>query len=184
MAKIKIVRDEVVFEGAFIRTIKRYFKDKNGHEQVWEMVERKNCKRIVVIAAITPEKEIILEKIYRVPFKNYVIELPAGLMDIEGEPEESAARRELLEETGYAVDEISLLDSGPFNTGLLKDELAVFLGLNAVKIKEPELESSEDIAIIKVPLKNLLNFLAGSPLKHDVKIPMVLAHLAAHGLSV
>ena len=184
MAKIKIIRDEIVFEGAFVRTIKRYFKDKNGREQVWQMVERKNCKRIVVVAAITPEKEIILEKIYRVPFKDYVIELPAGLMDIKGESEESAAKRELLEETGYAVDDMSLLDTGPFNTGLLKDELAVFLGLNARKIREPELESSEDLTIIKVPLKNLLNFLAANRLKHDVKIPLVLAHLASRGLLI
>ena len=77
-----------------------------------------------------------------------------------------------------------LLDAGPFNTGLLKDELAIFLGLDAKKIKEPELESSEDLTIIKVPLKNLLNFLATSRLKHDIKIPVVLTHLAARGLFI
>jgi len=96
--KFKILHDEIVFNGKFIKTIRRHFLDRAGHKIFWEMVERKlggrngKKKRIVAIAAITPKREIVLEKCFRVPLKDYTIELPAGLMDKPGESEKSAIR--------------------------------------------------------------------------------------------
>lgn len=176
--KIKIENDKLVYDGKFIQTIERYFIDTNGNPGVWEMVRRKSNGRIVVIAAITAEKEIILEKHFRIPFRSYVIELPAGLMDRDKEKEEELARRELLEETGYTVDKLELLMAGPFNTGLVDDELAVYFGMNAHRIQEPVLEDSEDIEIIKVPLDRLFEFLSNpKDIKADIKIAAIIPFL-------
>lgn len=151
---LEILEDKLVYDGKFIQTIARYFKDKNGDTHVWDMVRRKARGRVVAIAALTPKREVILEKIFRVPYKGYTYELPAGLMDIAGESEEGAARRELLEETGYAVDRAKLLISGPYNAGLLdaKDEIAIYWAEGARFVKAPDLEPTEDIEVIKVPL--------------------------------
>ena len=71
----------------------------------WEYVERPNVTGIVVIVPVTRDGELVLIEQYRVPVDRPVIELPAGLAgDVpgtEGERLEAAARRELLEETGY-----------------------------------------------------------------------------------
>jgi len=183
LAKLKILHDEVVFNGKFIRALIRHFRTRHGNMQTWEMVKRKTYGRIVIIAAITPDGEIILEKNYRVPLKSYVIELPAGLIDKKGESEIDAARRELLEETGYVVDKMEMVVSGPFNAGLLDDEVAIFLGTNARKVKEPELEECEDIEVLKVPLKKLLDYLASlKGIKADVKIPAMLPYIQKRGL--
>ena len=180
---MKILRDEIVYDGKFIRTIRRHFLNTAGKPHVWEMVERKTYGRIVAIAAITPKKEIILEKTFRIPLKSYVFEFPAGLMDKKGESEKIAIRRELLEETGYVVDKVRLLYAGPFNTGMIDDRMAVYLGTNARKIAEPKPEPAEDITVVKVPLKNLLNFLSSQKrVLCDIKIPAVLPYLEKEGL--
>jgi len=180
---IKVLSDEVIYDGRFIQVIKRKFSGRDGRTGVWEMVKRKTYGRIVAVAAITPEKEILLEKIFRVPLNSYTLELPAGLMDVAGESELEAIRRELLEETGYVSDHIEFLTGGPFNPGLVADELAIYLARDIRLVSEPKLENSEDIEVIKVPLKDLLNFLSSQKThKPDVKIATVIPHLMKLGL--
>jgi 8-oxo-dGTP pyrophosphatase MutT (NUDIX family) len=180
---MRIIKDEVVYEGEFIRVIKRRFLDREGAVRMWEMVERKIHGRIVAIAAITPRGELVLEKTFRVPLQASVFEIPAGLMDIEGETEEAAIRRELLEETGYTVDAVELLYEGPFNGGLSTDEMAVYLGRNARKVGATALDAAEEIEVVLVPLQKLFEFLssAGGE-KIDIKVAALIPFLAARGL--
>ena len=183
---MKILHDETVYDGKFIKTLRRHYRDAKGEGKVWEMVERKTKGRIVGIAAITPKLEIVLEKSFRIPIKSYVLELPAGLPDREGETEEELAQRELLEETGYGVDEVKFLIGGCISAGIITDELALYLGINARKVKEPELEPSEDIEVIKVPVNKLPEYLLETinkgEIKVDVKIITVLPFLEKYKL--
>lgn len=181
---MKVLNDELVYDGRFIQVINRYFMDRNGKKGVWEMVRRKTYGDIIGIAAITREKEIILEKIFRVPLNDYVLELPAGLMDIKGESEEAMVKRELLEETGYVVESVEELMRGPFSSGLREGEMAIYFGMNAYFVGERQLESAEDIEVIKVPLDRLLDYLTEQKgkLKVDLKIASVIPYLERKGL--
>lgn len=82
----------------------------------WEFVERKNISGIVAIVAVTDSGKLLLIEQYRPPVDKNVIELPAGLAgdsrENAGEALENAARRELLEETGYAAREMEQLVAG------------------------------------------------------------------------
>src|SRR3989338_1193460 len=176
--KIKVLSDEIVYDGQFLQTIRRHFWDREGNKKSWEMIKRKIYGRIVAIAALTPEREIILEKIYRVPCGKYVLELPAGLTDRKNESEEEAIRRELLEETGYTVDEVKPLFSGYISAGMSDDEMAVYVETNARLVQEPELEGMEDIEVVKVPLNDLVNYLRkNAGIKPDAKIAAVISFL-------
>ena len=178
---IKILDDEIAYDGQFIQTIKRRFIDLDGKEQIWEMVRRKVFGRIVLVVAITPQNEIVLEKIFRIPLKNHVLELPAGLIDAKGEKEKDTAARELLEETGYAAKTMELLCAGPFNAGLSADELAVYIGIGATKIQKTRKESTEDIEVVTVPLKSLMDYMATTDTKIDIKLPAILPFLEKRG---
>lgn len=181
--KIKILNDEIVYDGEFIQTIRRYFIDREGTKRAWEMIRRKIYGRIVAIAAITPEKEIILEKIYRVPCNSYVVELPAGLTDRKDESEEEAIRRELLEETGYTVDEVRPLFSGYISAGASDDEMAVYVGTNARLTQKSKPEATEELEIIKIPLAGLIEYVSAQKdgVKADVKIAAILPFLEKLG---
>lgn len=182
---MKITKEEIAYNGRFI-TVKNYFIEKNKNQTgIWEAVEIKNANKVVSIFALTKNNEVILEKIFRVPLKSYVIELPAGLMDKKNETPEDVIKRELLEETGYKIPgKIEFIIEGPFNAGLTPIEIIFFFGKNAEKISEPNLENEEDITVIKVPIDDLINFLTTKNEEYyiDVKILSVLPIIQKKGL--
>ena len=94
---MKITKEETIFEGKYLKFKKKYFIDKNGEEKAWEYVEKNNAdSTFVVIFALTKNKEVILEKNYRVPFEKWFIELPMGACDQKEEKEIEAARDVLI----------------------------------------------------------------------------------------
>jgi ADP-ribose pyrophosphatase len=109
-------------EGRFLRLIKC------GR---WEYVDRTNSSGAAVIVAVTIERKILLIEQYRIPVGRRVIELPAGLAgDIPGQESEAlatAAKRELLEETGYEAEEMKWLACGPPTAGLSSELVTFFL---------------------------------------------------------
>ncbi|KAK7701907.1 ADP-ribose diphosphatase [Diaporthe eres] len=103
--------------------------------------------------------EIVLQKQYRPPANQVMIEVPAGLVD-EGETAEQSAVRELKEETGYVgkVTESSPLmwnDPGFCNTNLRMVHVSIDMSLPENQNLKPELEENEFIEVFYVPLKNL-----------------------------
>ncbi len=186
MPKLKILRDEIVFEGQYMRAIKRHFIGRTGKLCYWETMERKTYGRIVGVIGVTQKEEIVLVKSYRVPLKSYVLELCAGLIDHKKEREEKAARREFLEETGYQAKKIERLVSGPFDTGRAGDEMVIFLATNIVKTKNQSLEEAEDIEVVKIPFKKAYQTLTNPPrnLKIDIKLFGVLYLLRQRGYNI
>ena len=171
---IIVTEEEMVFSGEYISVVARRFLNKrDGGKGLWECVKRKTHGRIVAVAAFTADREIILTKTYRVPAQAWVIELCAGLMDKSGESEVEVAGRELLEETGYTATILPApLFQGAFNAGLLEDQMAVYMGLNSIKVIEPRLETGEDIEVLRIPLDKADHFLHNPPPKVvvDIKI--------------
>jgi ADP-ribose pyrophosphatase len=125
----------------------------------WEYVERCKTSGIVAVLAVTDAREIILVEQYRVPVAQRVIEIPAGLAgDIEGEEDEAlaeAARRELVEETGYAAARMEFLTEGPPSAGLSTEVVTFFRAHGLTKVTAGGGDGGEDITVHLVPLAQL-----------------------------
>jgi ADP-ribose pyrophosphatase len=138
---------QILAEGKYVRLVKR------GR---WEWVERTNCSSAVVILPITAKWEVIFIEQYRHPLGAKVIELPAGLVGddpgTDGEERLSAARRELVEETGYASDNWKFLVEGPSSPGLTTESYSMYLAADAYRIGDGGGDESEEIAVRLVPL--------------------------------
>jgi ADP-ribose pyrophosphatase len=143
-----------ICEGKHLRLVKR------GH---WEFVERTLASGVVVILAVTPEKKIVLTEQFRVPVGKRVIELPAGLAgDIAGEERESletAARRELLEETGYEAMEMVFLTEGPPSAGLTSETVTFFQAKHLRRVAEGGGDEGEDIQLHEIELSKVRGWL-------------------------
>ena len=127
----------------------------------WEYASRTNARAVVVIVAVTPQDELVLVEQFRVPVGQSVIELPAGLVgdkEDRDEPLLLAAERELLEETGFAADELKILMSCPNSAGM-SDEIITFVrALGLRRVGEGGGDSTEDIRVHLVPLDEVEQF--------------------------
>jgi len=141
---------QLIASGKFVRFVK-----KNS----WEYFERINTTGIVVILAVTEDSKIILTEQYRPPVENLVIELPAGLAgDIQGEESETldtAARRELFEETGYEADKMEYLIEGPPSAGISKEIVTFFKASGLKKRGKGGGDDTESIITHAVPLSKV-----------------------------
>jgi 8-oxo-dGTP pyrophosphatase MutT (NUDIX family) len=88
------------------------------------------------IVAITEANEIVLVWQWRYGTQKFSLETPGGVID-EGETPEQAARRELLEETGFASDEWEPLIENDPNPALQGNRCFSFIAKNARKLREP-----------------------------------------------
>lgn len=112
----------------------------------------------VNMVAITEDGNVLFVKQYRHGADQIMVELPAGVVEDDEEPE-VAARRELLEETGYAFDNIEYiceLFANPATSGNLT---YTYLLTGGKKLQEQDLDSSEDIEVVEMTIEEAKKFL-------------------------
>ena len=151
MKKYEVIEKETVWEGKFLKGVGITYRDSRGFLRQWESVERSNCEGIVAVVPLTDEGEAIFVRQFRPPVNNHVIEFPAGLNDRE-ESAEDAARRELLEETGYEAGEMVFLAKGPLSSGSSGEILTVYLARGLIFRGIGQRDETEDIEVLKVPV--------------------------------
>ncbi|HKY63326.1 MAG TPA: NUDIX hydrolase [bacterium] len=124
----------------------------------WEWVERVGCSGVVMILPLTEGGEAVLIDQFRVPLAKRVIEFPAGLVGDREAAEESletAALRELEEETGFTAEEITRVAFGPPSAGLSPESVDIFLATGLTRVGEGGGDETEDIEVAVVPLKEV-----------------------------
>jgi len=105
------------------------------------------CGTWVNVVALTKEGEVVLVKQYRHGANQVMLEIPAGVMDAEDESPLSAARRELLEETGYTSDRIIEVGKVYPNPATHNNLTYSFLALDVEKVGQQHLDATEEIEV-------------------------------------
>jgi ADP-ribose pyrophosphatase len=118
-----------------------------GHKMPYYVVDMRI--HAAAILAITKEGEIVVTKEYRHPTGKWMIGCPGGRMDT-GESPIEAAKRELIEETGYAKGTFSLMAHVHPLAGLTDHQIYYVLARDVEYVKKPVLEPFE---LIQVELK-------------------------------
>jgi ADP-ribose pyrophosphatase len=116
---------------------------------------------IATIVPRTPEGNFVLCRQYRHAMGRSLLQFPAGHVDA-GESPEDAARRELLEETGYAAPTLAPLGTIAAYATKYTGLHHLFLALDAEQVAEPRSDPSEVITLELFSQDQLLQSL-GTP---------------------
>jgi 8-oxo-dGTP pyrophosphatase MutT (NUDIX family) len=146
-----VVASERMFEGKVANVRIDTLVMPGGGTAKREVVEH---QRAVAIVALDDDDQVVLIEQYRHPLRRRLWELPAGLMDIDGEPARSAAERELGEETGIHAASWSVLLDVAASPGFTDEVVRVFLATGLTEIgRQGEVEHEEaDLTVVRVPL--------------------------------
>ncbi len=162
--------EEIVWEGRYLAAKKR------GR---WEYVSRTRNIHAAVILALDDGHVILVEQ-YRVPLGRSCLELPAGLVgdDEAGEAAETAAIRELEEETGYraaAMTELGRFHSSP---GMASEGFTLLRAEGLERAGDGGGVEGEEIEVHRVKLAEVPAFVAAKRAEGcaiDVKLLLLLA---------
>jgi len=114
----------------------------------------RESRGFAIVAALTPDRRIVLVRQYKHGIAKIVLELPAGMIDA-GEDAQTCAVRELAEETGYAGDPPRLLRSLYADPTSSNASFHVYLIENAVPKFAQSLDRTEAIVVETTTLDDL-----------------------------
>ncbi|MFD2514892.1 NUDIX hydrolase [Pontibacter locisalis] len=107
---------------------------------------------VVLTFPLTEDNEVIFVRQYKHAAQGVFIELPGGVIDEHEDDPKDAARREMLEETGYSSDDMELVLEVIDNPTKDTNKIYFYMARNARKVAEQKLDETENIEVLKVPL--------------------------------
>lgn len=137
-----------------------------GEEHDFFVIEAPDWVNIV---ALTAHDEVVLIKQYRHGIRSETIEIPGGVID-PGESPIQAARRELLEETGYRSDNWVQIGKVVPNPAIQNNRCYTFLALSSEKAQEPNFDSTEYIVSYTEPAAEIPRLVSEGKITHSLVV--------------
>ncbi len=161
----KILSKQNLASSKFLELGSIAWQDAQGNPRRWDCASRTggHTHAVMVIARLMPEPRLVLVRQFRPPTGKFCIEFPAGLVE-PNEDFTAAALRELSEETGYTGKVIATLPYAYSSAGMTDEDIAgVVVEIDAEFYRlhppTPHPEASEDIEVLVIPERQLMDFL-------------------------
>ncbi len=173
----EVVSSELAFEVPLFKVFTDHVLEAGAEKPVRRDIIRHNGS--VVILAVDDSKNkkdplIVIERQYRHAAGQFLYEVPAGKMD-EGEDRLAAAKRELIEETGFRAKKWTKLVRYFASPGFLGEWMQVFVaeGLTA---GEAQPEADEKIEIYQVPMSEVLRLIDAGAIRDGKTLVSVMLY--------
>ena len=164
----QFVSGEEVFRGGFLRLYRDLVQLPDGTQAVREYVRHPGA---VAVVAVTADGRVILERQHRYPLGRDFVEIPAGKLERD-EAHLATAKRELLEETGYAAAEWIRLGLIHNAIGYSDEGIELWLATGLEK-REAKLDDGEFLEVFALPFEEALAMAADGRIS-DVKTIIAL----------
>lgn len=167
---------QTVFSGRIWNVVRSKFNF-YGEEISREYIEHPGA---VAVFALNSSNEVLLIRQYRAPVNEFLLEIPAGLLDVAGEDKLDTAKRELREEADYAANDWELLQEFHTTPGSSSETITIFLARELTPLAEKFDRSAEEkhLEVSWVPFAELLSAVRSSAVKSPTLVVATLAFAA------
>jgi ADP-ribose pyrophosphatase len=176
VGRFRHVADREVFRGRIWTAYVSAFEAPDGSPFEREVVRSTGAVATVPITYAVDDSArrrplVTLIRQYRPAFDEELIEIPAGIRDIDGEDDAENARRELVEEVGLTAATIEPLGISYQNPGMTNASIAIFLATDCTPVERtphgPEEEFSE---VVTVPLDEAVGWVLDGRVRNSTAI--------------
>jgi ADP-ribose pyrophosphatase len=166
-----------VFDGELLHVYQDQARMPDGRVKVREYITHPGA---VVIIPLLDSGKLILERQHRYPLHRDFFELPAGKIDLNEEPL-SCAKRELLEETGYAADNWRYLATLHPCIGYSDEKLIYYLA-TGLTFRGANLDDGEHLEVFTLPLATALEWVKAGKITDNKSVSgLFWAEKVLHG---
>jgi ADP-ribose diphosphatase len=160
-----------LFRGRWLRVVEERWPGVGA----WEIVRPANAAAVL---PRTPNGDVLLVRQFRPAAGRALLEVPAGLLDVDGEAPEACAARELLEETGFrhvSIEQLGVVFPSP---GAWGERVHLF---DAETTPEPEGDPEEGIELVRRPFEEAVADARAGRIE-DAKTALALLVSASRGV--
>lgn len=168
-----VTESERVYDGRVISVRRDVVSMPGATSSQRDVVEHPGA---VGVVALDGEGRVLLVSQYRHPVRRRLDELPAGLLDVSGEPGIDAARRELAEEAGLGADTWHVLVDALTSPGMTDEAIRLYLARDVHEVPRDVQEHEEaELTTAWVPLDEAVRRVLAGELENAMACLGVLA---------
>lgn len=124
----------------------------------------------VNIIPITPANEVVLVRQFRHGVRECTLEIPGGMVDAEDGSTLVAARREMVEESGFDSERVEALGVIHPNPAIQNNRCHSFVAYGVERLHEPHFDSTEETEVVLVPLARIPDLIRAGDITHALVV--------------
>jgi ADP-ribose pyrophosphatase len=169
----RVLSSETVFAGRVIAVRKDVVSMPGDTSSQRDVVVHPGA---VGVVALDDDGRVVLVQQYRHPVRRRLDELPAGLLDVDGEPGSAAAARELMEEAGLAAASWHVLVDALTSPGMTDEAIRLYLARDLTEVPREVQEHEEvDMTVVRVPLDEAVTRVLAGEIENAMACVGILA---------
>jgi 8-oxo-dGDP phosphatase len=149
-----VAADHVAWQGRLVSVVTAEVVGPSGARHEREVVHHPGA---VAIAPVHDDGTVTLVRQYRAALDADMWEIPAGLRDVEGEPSEHTASRELAEEVGLRADRLEHLLTFQNSPGFSDEEVVIYVASGLHEVPDDRQGAEEEhMVVARIPFADAL----------------------------
>ncbi len=172
MEEFKRIKRELIVKGSIIDYYQDTMQIPNGNIAKWDLIDHKGAAAVV---AVREDGKLLMVRQYRNALERETIELPAGGLNGREEPTQTAAMRELEEETGYTCDNIEFLTSIYTTVAFCNEKIDIYVA-TGLKPGTQHLDEDEFINVEAYTVEELKQMILSAKIQDSKTICGVLTY--------